>query len=363
VEKRIETKQLGATLQPLRALDFDTLASIRLRLLSPSRYSIGVPAAHSHKLRCPKNMQMELFSMAPERDVVLTMGVFDGVHRGHRHLAQQVKRRAQELHCLSGIITLHPHPEAVLRPGNGPAYLVTLDERLALLRDLGLDLVARLPFTLELARLSALEFMGLLRQHLRLRELWVGPDFALGHRREGTVTRLAEIGQELGYQVHAVSPLVLNGQTVSSTLIRHLVRQGQVEAAARLLKRRHHVRGMVVPDGQRGRHLGSSTAKVAVADGLALPAGGVYAAYARLGSRQWPALAYVGSSLAGTERRLEVHMPDLADDLDGQSLRVEFVRRLPSDARFISAEFLTAQIEKDLPLVQVLKPLSVGTFD
>ena len=293
-------------------------------------------------------MQMELLSMTPERDVVLTMGVFDGVHLGHRHLAQQVMRRAQELGCLSGIITLHPHPQAVLRPGNGPLYLdlATLDERLALLRDLGLDVVAALPFTLELARLSALEFMDLLRQHLRLRELWVGPDFALGHRREGTVTRLSEIGRELGYQVHVVSPLALNGQTVSSTLIRNLVWQGQVEAAARLLGRWHHVSGTVMPGDQRGRHLGFPTANVVVADSLALPADGVYAAYARLGSKQWSAMAYVGLSFASTERRLEVHVPDLADDLDGQSLRVEFVRRLRSNVRFISAEALTTQREQ-----------------
>jgi len=309
-----------------------------------------------------KNMQMEFTSMTPERDVVLTIGVFDGVHRGHRHLAQQVKRRAQELHCLSGLITLHPHPQAVLRPGNGPLYLGTLDDRLGLLRELGLDVVTALPFTLDLARLSALEFMGLLRQHLRLRELWVGSDFALGHRREGTVTRLTEIGQEPGYQVHVVSPLVLNGQTVSSTPIRNLVRQGQVEAAARLLKRRHHVSGTVVPNDQRGRHLGSSTAKVVAADGLALPAGGVYAAYARLGARQWPTMAYVGLSFAGTERRLEVHMPDLADDLYGQSLQVKFVRRLWSDICLASAKALTAQMEKGPAWGrQVLNPLSVRT--
>ncbi len=282
--------------------------------------------------------------MAPERDVVLTIGVFDGVHLGHRHLAQQVMRRAQELHCLSGVITLHPHPQAVLA-GNGPLYLGTLDERLALLRGLGLDVVAALPFTLELARLSALEFMGLICQHLRLRELWVGPDFALGHRREGTVTRLSEIGQELGYQVHVASPLVLNGQTVSSTLIRKLVRQGQVEAAARLLRRWHHVSGTVVPDGQRGRHLGFPVANVVVADDLALPADGVYAAYARLGARQWPAMAYAGLGLAGTRRRLEVHTPDLAENLVGQSLRLEFVRRLRSDAPSTSAEVLTSQFD------------------
>jgi len=293
----------------------------------------------------PKNMQMGFTSMAPERDVVLTIGVFDGVHLGHRHLAQQVKRRAQELHCLSGIITLHPHPQVVLRPGNGPPYLITLDERLALLRELGLDVVAALPFTLELARLSALEFMGLICQYLRLRELWVGSDFALGHRREGTATRLTEIGHELGYQVRVVSPLALNGQTVSSTLIRNLVWQGQVEAVARLLRRRHHVSGTVTPDGQGGRHLRFPVANVVVADGLALPAGGVYAAYAWLGSRQWPARAYAGLGFAGAERRLGVQTPDLADDLDGQSLRVEFVRRLWSDARSTPAEALTSQLD------------------
>jgi riboflavin kinase/FMN adenylyltransferase len=289
-------------------------------------------------------MEMELTSMVPERDVVLTIGVFDGVHLGHRHLAQQVMRRAQELGCLSGIITLHPHPQAVLA-GNGPLYLGTLDERLTLLRELGFDIVTALPFTLELARLSALEFMNLLCQHLRLRELWVGPDFALGHRREGTATRLSEIGQEMGYRVHVVPPLVLSGQTVSSTLIRNLVWQGQVEAAARLLRRRHHVSGMVMPDGQRGRHLGFTTAEVIVADGLALPAGGAYAAYAQLRGRQWPAMAYAGLGLVGTRRRLEVHTPDLADDLGGQSLRVEFVRRLRPDVRSISSEVLTSQFD------------------
>jgi riboflavin kinase/FMN adenylyltransferase len=291
-----------------------------------------------------KDIHMEFTSRAPGRDVVLTIGVFDGVHPGHRHLAQQVKRRAQELGCLSGIITLHPHPQAVLA-GNGPRYLVTLDERLALLRELGLNVVTALPFTLDLAQLSALEFMSLLCQHLRLRELWVGSDFALGHRREGTVTRLSEIGQELGYQVHVVPPLVLNGQAVSSTLIRNLVWQGQVEAAARLLRRRHHVSGTVMPGGQRGRHLGFPTAEVIVAAGLALPADGAYAAYAQLRGRQWPAMAYAGLGLVGTRRRLEVHTPDLADDLDSQSLRVEFIRRLQSGVRFASAEALTSKFD------------------
>lgn len=187
-------------------------------------------------------------------DVVLTIGVFDGVHLGHRHLVQQVIRRAREQKSLSGALTFVPHPRAVLNPGSGPPYLVPPDVRLRLLRELGLDIVTALPFTLELARLSAWEFMTLICRHLRLRELWVGPDFTLGHRREGTPKRLAEIGQELGYQVHVAAPLVLDGQVVSSTLIRNLIRQGQVEAAAHLLKRRHHVTGTVMPDDERPHH-------------------------------------------------------------------------------------------------------------
>ena len=299
-----------------------------------------------------KSMQMVFTSMAPGRDVILTIGVFDGVHLGHRHLAQQVMRRARELHCLSGIITLHPHPQAVLRPGNGPLYLATLDDRLGLLRELGLDIVTALPFTLELARLSAPEFMGLVCRHLRLRELWVGPDFVLGHRREGTATRLTEIGRELDYQVQVAPPLDLGGQTVSSTLIRNLVWQGQVEEAGRLLKRRHHASGTVMSDDQRGGHLRFPTRKMVVADGLAFPANGAYAVYARLGAKQWPATAYAGISFAGAERRLGVHIPDLADDLDGSTLRVEFIRRLRPDARSTSAEVMTPLFDTITKLTQ-----------
>ncbi|RPI59031.1 MAG: hypothetical protein EHM56_00105 [Chloroflexi bacterium] len=272
-------------------------------------------------------MDLQFPAVASERDIVLTMGVFDGVHLGHRQLVRQVIRRARERGCLGGAITFHPHPRAVLA-GDGPPCLVTLDERLALLAGLGLDVVAALPFTRELARLSAPDFMGLLCRHLRLRELWVGSDFALGHRREGTTTRLAEIGCELGYQVHVVPPLVHEGQTVSSTLIRSLVQQGHVEAAARLLQRRHCVGGIAGPEERQDRGPGLSTASVAVSDGVALPAGGVYATYATWRARQWPTTAHVKPGSAGTGRLLEIHVPRRAEDLVGQPLRVEFVRHL-----------------------------------
>lgn len=272
-------------------------------------------------------MELAFPAVVSQRDIVLTIGVFDGVHLGHRTMVHQVIRRARRRGCLAGAITFHPHPRAVVT-GNGPAYLVTLEERVALLRGLGLDVVTVLPFDQEMARLSAPDFMAILCQHLRLREVWVGLDFALGHRREGTTTRLAEIGRKLGFELHAVPPLVLDGQTVSSTLIRGLVQAGRVEAAARLLKRRHWVGGIALPSDGRTLPAGDPTANVVVSGGLALPAGGAYVTYARSRAGHWRTTAHVKPGTDGEERRMEIRVPQLAGDLAGQQLRVEFVRPL-----------------------------------
>ena len=262
-----------------------------------------------------------------ERDVVLTIGTFDGVHLGHRHLVQQVVRRSRERGYLSGAVTCHPHPRAVVT-GDGPPYLMCLDDRLAQLRGLGLDIVAALPFTQDLAQLSALEFMSRLCESVCLRELWVGAGFALGRRREGTIARLTEIGRELGFQVHALPPLLFCGRRVSSSLIREIVGQGQVETAASLLARRHHVSGIAVRGDQREHHLGLPTIAVVISAGLAVPAGGVYVARVQSGDRQWSATVRVEPHRAGTPRRLQASMPDFPDGLVGQLLQVEFVRRL-----------------------------------
>lgn len=272
-------------------------------------------------------ISLQLTSIPHERDIVLTIGTFDGVHLGHRHLVQQVVRRSRERGDLSGAVTFHPHPRAVVT-GDGPPYLMCLDDRLARLRGLGLDIVAALPFTRDLAQLSAIEFMNLLCESVRLRELWVGAGFALGRRREGTIARLAEIGRELGFQVHASPPLLFCGQRVSSSLIREIVEQGQVETAAWLLARRHHVSGIAVRGDRRAHHMGLSTIAVVISDGLAVPAGGVYVARVQSGDRQWPATVRVEPHRAGTPRRLHASMPDFPDDLCGQPLQIEFVRCL-----------------------------------
>lgn len=281
--------------------------------------------------------------MAEERDLVLTIGTFDGVHLGHRYLVKQVVRCAEERGWLSGAITFHPHPQVIVT-GQGPPPLCTLDERLALLRGLGLDVVVALPFTQDMARLSALDLMSILCQSRRLREVWVGRDFALGYRREGTVTRLAEIGHDLGYRVHGLAPLVVQGNIVSSTLIRWLVAKGEVEEAARLLARPHHVSGIAKRGSARGCEPGFPAATVAVSDGLAVPASGVYEARVRSGDRQWSATVHMEPNPAGMEQGQEVSVPDFPDDLYGQSLGVEFVRRLSPDVPAQSLRHLKEKV-------------------
>jgi riboflavin kinase/FMN adenylyltransferase len=283
-----------------------------------------------------------------ERDVILTIGTFDGVHLGHRHLVEQVMRRARERGCLSGAITFHPHPREVLT-GQGPAYLSTLEERLALLQETGLDGAIALSFTPDLARLSALEFMEMLCQRVRLRELWVGWDFALGRGREGTAIRLTEIGQELGYRVHTVPPLHRNGQIVSSTLIRNLIHQGQVEKAAYLLGRCHRLHGVLLPGDPQRRLSGLLADKVAIAGNQALPAEGTYSVHVRSGMRAWSTKAYVGPMSPDSERQLELCLPHLDDGLYEQSIQVEFVRSLQARVPFLLPERFITQRQESPP--------------
>jgi riboflavin kinase/FMN adenylyltransferase len=237
--------------------------------------------------------------------------------------------------------------------GHALPHLCTLDERLVLLRGLGLDLVVVLPFAQDLAQLPALDFMSLLCESVRLRELWVGLDFALGYGREGTVARLTEIGLDLGYRVHGVPPFAARGKILSSTLIRGLVAQGDVEAAARLLARPHHVSGMVRPQGPRHRHVGFPAATVDVSDGLAVPASGVYAACVRSGHRQWSTTVRVEPNRAETARRPQAWLSNVPDDLYGQSLRVEFVHRLQPG---VPAKSVRAPMGKVLTERQVPSP-------
>ena len=285
-----------------------------------------------------------------DKDTNLTIGAFDGVHRGHQYLIRQLLQRARRTHRLAGLITFHPHPSAVLSPRNPTRYLTTPGEKAALLEILGLDILAILPFNKEMAQTLARDFIEMVSRQLRMRELWIGKDFALGYGREGKPDVLRALGQEMGFSVETITPLIWKGETISSTRIRSLLFRGQVRKAAELLGRYPSLAGEVVRGAQRGRCLGFPTANLEVRAERAIPANGIYAVYTVLGKERYQGVANVGvrPSFDNGERTVEIYILDFEANIYGYDLVVEFVQRLRPEKRFTDIEDLTAQIEKDI---------------
>ena len=296
---------------------------------------------------------MELVQGLPqpinERATVLTIGAFDGVHLGHRHLITTTVRRAGALGFQSAVLTFDPHPDLVLHPSRNRLYLADLEERIELISALGVDLLIVLPFTGEVMALSAQQFMSRICQAVALRELYVGWDFALGRRREGDLPRLREIGKGLGYGVHTVEPFNLDGATISSTRIRNLLRAGDVEEAATLLGRAFTVRGPVIEGDRRGRKIGFPTANIAVDQQRMLPGDGVYVCRAWLDDRHYGAVTNVGvrPTFDGTRRTVEAYLLDFAGDIYGVTLRLGFLHRLRGEQKFDGITALVEQITRD----------------
>jgi riboflavin kinase/FMN adenylyltransferase len=284
-----------------------------------------------------------------QRDTILTIGAFDGVHRGHQELIVAVVDRARATNRLAVLLTFHPHPVVVLAPERAPRYLTTPGEKMALLEGLGLDLVLLLPFSRQVAAMPARNFMQRVSSHLRLRELWVGPDFALGRNREGDVPRLRELGRELGYEVRIYDPVLGGESIISSSRIRALLAGGRVAEVTQLLGRYPRLSGEVVMGAQRGQGLGFPTANLEVRPERAVPSDGVYAVFAVLGSERHPAVANIGvrPSFDNGERTVETHIFDFKQDIYGCDLVVEFVARLRAERKFEDIEELVAQIEQD----------------
>jgi len=291
----------------------------------------------------------DVTQLTPVEPVVMTIGVFDGVHLGHQMLMTRVAASARERPAVSVVLTLHPHPVEVLAPGTPISYLTTLEERLEVIADQGVDWCVVVDFTREVAQTSAREFITWLRQHLNLVELWEGPDFALGRARQGDHTYLRTLGEELGFGVRRVDYQRSDGTNISSTQIRELITAGEVAEAATMLGRAPSVRGPVVRGAQRGRRLGFPTANIEIPPKKVLPANGVYAVRTRLGEECSAGVANVGvrPSFDETQRTIEAYIFDFDRAIYGEMLEVQFVARLREERRFPSVEALVAQIDAD----------------
>jgi riboflavin kinase / FMN adenylyltransferase len=295
---------------------------------------------------------------------VVTVGMFDGVHRGHRVLLDRVAAEAAARGLPAGAVTFDRHPLEVLRPGSQPPLLTTLDRKVALLGEAGMDFVLVLAFTQELSMVTAEAFAtGVLLDGLHARAVVVGENFRFGHKAAGDAALLAALGRPLGVEVVAVTLRADGGEPLSSTRIRTELARGDVRAAARLLGRPYAVDGIVVEgDGRGGRLLGVPTANLAVAPGIAVPANGIYAGHLTEeteGVRRPAAISVGVNPQFNTGFRVEAHVLDFDGDLYGRRVAVSFEHRLRGEAAFPSVEELIAQMREDIR--QTRRLLSAAT--
>lgn len=292
---------------------------------------------------------------------VVTVGMYDGVHRGHQSLIGTAVGRARALGRPCVLVTFDPHPTEVVRPGSHPAILTSLDRKAELVAALGVDGMCVLPFTPEFSRLTPEEFAhGVLVEHLHAAMVVVGENFTYGHKAAGNVTTLTQEGRRFGFAVEGV-PLAgdasADGEvTISSTYIRACVAAGDMESAARALGRPHRVDGVVVRGDRRGRELGYPTANVECPPFTAVPADGVYAgalvtrdlAGRTLDSR--PAAVSVGTNptFQGSRRTVEAFVLDWSGDLYGEHVGVEFVSRLRPMTAFAGVDELVTAMADDV---------------
>ncbi len=299
------------------------------------------------------HMAYSLDTPLTTKPTLLTIGKFDGFHLGHQLLIRTAVDRAKQCGCHSAVLTFDPHPGVVLRPEHPPRLLTSLQERINLIRTINPHLLIIAPFNEEVMQMSARDYLLKITQAVPLRELWMGGNFALGKDREGDFYRLMEIGEELGYGVGSVAPMLIEGAPVSSSRVRQLLQDGIVEGIETLLGRPFTLRGRVVLGDQRGRTIGFPTANLQLDDPIhAIPANGVYACRARRDGdpSDIPAVVNIGMrpTFNSQHHTIEAHLLDWEGILYGDILEVVFLHRLRGEQKFASVDGLIQQIQRDV---------------
>jgi len=295
------------------------------------------------------SVEQELAHFSPEKGTLLTVGVFDGVHRGHKYLISRLVEQARKRDLLPGVVTFRQHPQEVLAK-TGLSFLTDLDDRIRLIKAEGVAIVVPISFTPELSKYTPRQFVSLLQKHLKMKGLVIGPDFALGYGREGNIENLKALGKKMGFTIETVPPVKINGKVVSSTAIREALAKGDMKKVERMIGRPFSLSGPVVTGAGRGVTLGFPTANLSVSPEQAVPTDGVYATRAYIDGKAYPSLTYIGSSptFGGKERRIEAYVLDYNGTLYGRELKIDIMERLRGDVKLKSTEELKQQIAEDV---------------
>ncbi|MGB7340964.1 MAG: bifunctional riboflavin kinase/FAD synthetase [Phototrophicaceae bacterium] len=294
----------------------------------------------------------QLDTIQLDKPSMVTIGVFDGVHRGHQALIKHLVDEAHADDRLAVVLTFDPHPDVVLQDITDRYYLTTPEQRAQLLGDMGVDVVVTHPFDASVREIRAEDFVDKLLASLNMTCLRVGIDFALGYQREGDVDYLRELGIQKGYELRPIDLIKLSADedNISSSRIRQLLRSGDILKANDLLGRPYTVTAKVIEGDQRGRTIGFPTANMDVWDQQVLPAQGVYAGWATLGDEQFMAVANLGvrPTFDGHSLSLEPYLLDFDRNIYGQALTLTFEHRLRSEQKFDGLEALKAQLQQDI---------------
>ena len=284
--------------------------------------------------------------------VCLAIGTFDGVHLGHQQVIREAVTDAEQQEGLAVVVTFDPHPATVVAPSRVPLLIYSLSQKLRGISSLRVDATLVIHFDRRFSLQTGEEFIrGLVRDLGRIQSICVGSAFTFGHRRSGNVESLRKLGRELGFQVHGLAAVSLNGQPVSSTRIRQAIRNGHLDVAQQMMGREYSLAGPVVPGDRLGQQLGFPTANLD-ATGRVLPPHGVYAIHATVAGRRHRGVLNIGHrptlQSPTPQLRVEAHLLDFSGDLYGQEIEVTFVEKLREEQRFPSLDALRQQIAQDV---------------
>ncbi len=301
------------------------------------------------------NVEDELARVKPGKETWFSIGVFDGIHLGHQQLLNTLLESAQKDGCLSGVITFKSHPEKVIRAANQP-WICDLDTRVSLIKQIGIDITVVLDFTRELRQMEARSFLGLVKKYLKIKGLVVGPDFALGKNRSGSIDELHAIGKEMDFAVTVMPPFMIQGEIVSSSAIRRLIAAGDMKKTAAFLGRPYSMIGHPVPGEHRGRKLGFPTINIEPEPEMVSPADGVYATITKISGRPFKSVTNVGANptFGGKKRLVETFILDYHDESALKSVEISFIDRLREEVKFKGEAELVAQMKKDVDSARLI---------
>ena len=305
----------------------------------------------------------ELLEAKVDEPTLVTVGMFDGVHLGHKYLLNLLKNESTKRNMSPAVLTFRDHPQSILRPESQVPLITSLDDRLSLISNEGINFLVPLTFDQDLSLVGARSFVEMLKITINLRGFLVGPDFALGHKREGTIPVLTALGKEMGFFVSVLDVLELEGNSVRSTNIRNSIKEGAMEFTAKLLGRPHSFTAKVVHGEGRGKKLGFPTANLAFDNSLIIPHEGVYATWVEIEGRHMHSATSIGNNptFNGEDITVETYILGFDSDIYDLNVRIHFGPLLREMTSFSSSKELVEQMKDDVSKVD--KALSGFPFN